>query len=75
MVALLFGRKRKQVSTQYGRCTIIFSKNVIFKKLGFLFNSCRSALSLILPGCIGNDMNIRRFLRGIAKKKPIRPKY
>jgi len=39
------------------------------------FNSCRSALSLILQFDVGKDLNIRRFLRGVARARPSRPKY
>lgn len=39
------------------------------------FNSCRSALSLILPGDIGKDLAVRRFLRGVARARPTRPRY
>lgn len=39
------------------------------------FNTCRSALSLILPGELGTDLRIRRFLKGISRCRPARPKY
>lgn len=39
------------------------------------FNSYRSALSLILPGNIGQNPEIRRFLKGISRLRPQRPKY
>ncbi|KAJ8968787.1 hypothetical protein NQ314_002095 [Rhamnusium bicolor] len=39
------------------------------------FNSFRSALALILPGNVGEDHQIRRFLRGVARLRPQRPKY
>ncbi|KAJ8937113.1 hypothetical protein NQ314_012025, partial [Rhamnusium bicolor] len=39
------------------------------------FNSFRSALALILPGNVGEDPQIRRFLRGVARLRPQRPKY
>ncbi|KAJ8945284.1 hypothetical protein NQ317_001091 [Molorchus minor] len=39
------------------------------------FNSHRSALALILPGEIGKDPRIKRFLKAISKIRPQRPKY
>ncbi|KAJ3650368.1 hypothetical protein Zmor_022061 [Zophobas morio] len=39
------------------------------------FNSHRSALALILPGDVGNDSNLRRFLKGIKRLRPQKPKY
>ncbi|KAJ8967813.1 hypothetical protein NQ314_002622 [Rhamnusium bicolor] len=39
------------------------------------FNSFRSALSLILPGEIGKDIYIRRFLKSISKTRPSKPNY
>lgn len=39
------------------------------------FNTYRSALSLILPGNIGQNIQIRRFLRGISRLRPQRYKY
>lgn len=39
------------------------------------FNSHRAALSLILPGNIGSDTHLHRFLKGIARIRPPRPKY
>lgn len=40
-----------------------------------MFNSCRSALALIIPGDIGKNLTIRRFLKGISRKRPCKPKY
>ena len=39
------------------------------------FNSHRSALALILPENIGTDRSIKRFLKGICRLRPSRPKY
>lgn len=39
------------------------------------FNTHRAALSLILPGDIGGDKNIRRFMKGISNTRPNKPKY
>ncbi|KAJ8967953.1 hypothetical protein NQ317_003543, partial [Molorchus minor] len=43
-------------------------------KYGY-FNSHRSALSLILPGSIGEDVLMKRFMRGLSKIRPSSPKY
>ncbi|KAJ8976643.1 hypothetical protein NQ317_011151 [Molorchus minor] len=43
-------------------------------KYGYL-NSHRSALSLILPGSIGEDVLMKRFMRGLSKIRPSSPKY
>ncbi|KAB0795035.1 hypothetical protein PPYR_11874 [Photinus pyralis] len=37
------------------------------------FNSHRSALSLILPGNVGEDILLKRYLRGIANTRPPKP--
>lgn len=39
------------------------------------FNSHRSALSLILKQPLGEDQSIKRYLRGIYKMRPPKPKY
>lgn len=39
------------------------------------FNSYRSALALILPGDIGNNMIIKRFMKGVSKIRPQKPRY
>lgn len=39
------------------------------------FNSCRSALTLILPESTMNDIRLRRFFKGIQKCRPKKPKY
>lgn len=39
------------------------------------FNSCRSALSLILPEEIGKNLQLKRFLKSVSKLRPQRPKY
>ena len=38
-------------------------------------NSFRSAISLISSDKIGEQMDISRFMRGVAKLRPSRPKY
>lgn len=38
-------------------------------------NSCRSALSLVLGPKIGTDDRIKRFLKGVYRSKPPKPKY
>ncbi|VEN60556.1 unnamed protein product, partial [Callosobruchus maculatus] len=39
------------------------------------FNSHRAALSMILPGNIGDNPLLKRFMRGISKIRPQRPRY
>lgn len=39
------------------------------------FNSFRSALSLILPGDVGKDPQVKRFLKGILRWRPPKRKY
>uniref|UniRef100_A0A1Y1MFY3 Tyr recombinase domain-containing protein n=1 Tax=Photinus pyralis TaxID=7054 RepID=A0A1Y1MFY3_PHOPY len=39
------------------------------------FNSHRAALSLILPGDIGKDIYLKRFLKGVFRLRPTKPKY
>lgn len=39
------------------------------------FNAHRSALSLILPGKIGDDPSLKRFLKGVFKLRPPKPRY
>nr|CAI5865786.1 unnamed protein product [Callosobruchus analis] len=39
------------------------------------FNSHRSAISLILPGSIGDNPILKRFMKGISKMRPQRPRY
>lgn len=39
------------------------------------FNTHRSALSLILPGNVGEDKNVKRFLKGIYRLRPPKPRY
>lgn len=39
------------------------------------FNSHRSALSLLLAGNIGEDPIIKRFMKGISRLRPPRPRY
>ncbi|XP_064214927.1 uncharacterized protein LOC135267109 [Tribolium castaneum] len=39
------------------------------------FNSHRSALSLLLSGNIGNDSDLKRYLKGIMRLRPTKPKY
>lgn len=38
------------------------------------FNSHRSALSLIMPD-LGGDKDIKRFLKGVARTRPAKPRY
>lgn len=38
-------------------------------------NSARSAVSLISRNKVGEDDAVRRFLKGVAKLRPPRPKY
>lgn len=38
-------------------------------------NSCRSALSLIFGSRVGNDEQIKRFLKGVYRMRPPLPKY
>ncbi|XP_026318671.1 uncharacterized protein LOC113229329 [Hyposmocoma kahamanoa] len=38
-------------------------------------NSTRSALSLIIGQQVGNDERIKRFIKGVFRSKPPRPKY
>ena len=39
------------------------------------FNMYRSAISLILPGNIGQDQRITRFIKGIARLRPAKRRY
>lgn len=39
------------------------------------FNSHRSALSLLLPGNIGEDLCLKRFMKGIYNLRPAAPRY
>lgn len=39
------------------------------------FNSHRSALSLILPNISGENADIKRFLKGVFKLRPSKPRY
>lgn len=39
------------------------------------FNNVRSALALILPEGLGNNIYIKRYLKGISKLRPPRPKF
>ncbi|KAB0803109.1 hypothetical protein PPYR_00079 [Photinus pyralis] len=39
------------------------------------FNSHRAALSLISPGNIGEDSLFKRFMKGIARARPPKPRY
>lgn len=45
------------------------------KNLYGTFNSHRSALSLILPNNIGDNPLLKRFLKGIFRLRPNKPKY
>lgn len=38
-------------------------------------NTCRSALSLVLGPVLGNDDRLKRFLKGVFRLKPPKPKY
>ncbi|XP_043277066.1 uncharacterized protein [Venturia canescens] len=38
-------------------------------------NSARSAISLVSRNKVGEDVTVRRFLRGVAKLRPPKPKY
>ena len=49
-----------------------------YDKNGFrygTFNCLRFVLSLILPGDIGKNLKVRRYIRGISNLRPQRPKY
>lgn len=39
------------------------------------FNSHRAALSLILPGNVGDNADLKRFLKGVFRLRPSRPRY
>ncbi|CAB0000713.1 unnamed protein product [Nesidiocoris tenuis] len=39
------------------------------------FNTLRSALSLISPDDIGNNVLVRRYIKGISKLRPPKPRY
>lgn len=39
------------------------------------FNSHRSALSLILQNDLGSNLLIKRYLKGISRERPAKPKY
>ncbi|CAB0017109.1 unnamed protein product [Nesidiocoris tenuis] len=39
------------------------------------FNTLRSALSLISPDGIGNNVLVRRYIKGISKLRPPKPRY
>ncbi|KAJ8930292.1 hypothetical protein NQ314_016911 [Rhamnusium bicolor] len=38
-------------------------------------NSHRSALSLILPGIIGEDQLVKQFMKGVCRLRPPKPRY
>lgn len=61
---------------EVGNVLEFLNKQFNEKKWGYgTFNSWRSALSLILSEDIGTDIRIRRFMKGISKLRPCRPKY
>lgn len=57
--------------------TIIYFLTQFFNE-GYQYgtlNSCKSALSLILNPELANDDSIKRFLKGVFRLKPPKPKY
>ncbi|KAJ3661969.1 hypothetical protein Zmor_006341 [Zophobas morio] len=65
------------VHTTQTEAVIIFLQHLYTKTnaANGTFNSHRSALAVILPGDVGNDNNLRRFLKGIKRLRPQKPKY
>ncbi|KAJ8914163.1 hypothetical protein NQ315_016242 [Exocentrus adspersus] len=50
----------------------------LFSNHGYRYgtlNSHRSALSLILPEGLGSDPALKRFMRGVSRLKPAKPRY
>lgn len=57
--------------------TVIYFLTQVFNDGGQYrtLNSCRSALSLILGPVVSNDDRLKRFLKGVFRLKPPKPKY
>ena len=39
------------------------------------FNSYRSALALLLPNDVGNNIYLKRFLKRLKRQRPTKPRY